>query len=290
MTEEKVNRLRDLGFGWIVSDKQEWLAEPLEDGKRKRGRPRKTAQQKMLDQMEREAIKAEFVTGGGGGESSNNKQPGGTPKPIRQKWLGMLEQLRRYKEANGTIEIGSEETEEELVALRQWVKNQRNMHIRWRQGHDVGMTQEKSDLLKEVGMEFPPAWEDMYVKIVQYKAQNGNIDISPDYDPILSAWMARQNEVLGRHLQGKSTRLNDDQAMRLLALGFQGGRASAAAKGGASVTGKTVASRDFDTRWNEMLLRLKDYKVSGELSPFCHGEYICLNRFISLPLLFLCFI
>lgn len=113
-------------------------------------------------------------------------------------------------------------------------------------------------------MDFPPSWEDMYIKIVQYKAQNGDIDISPDYDPILAAWMARQNEVLGRHLQGKSTRLNDDQAMRLLSLGFQGGRGGSAAKGGGSVSvsGKTVASRDFDARWSEMLLRLRDYKVS----------------------------
>ena len=83
-------------------------------------------------------------------------------------------------------------------------------------------------MLKEVGMDFPPAWEDMYVKIVQYKAANdGSIDIATDYDPILAAWMQRQNEVLGRHLQGKSTRLTDDQAMRLLALGFQGGRGGA---------------------------------------------------------------
>ena len=37
----------------------------------------------------------------------------------------------------------------------------------------MGMTQEKSDMLKELGMQFPPAWEGMYVKIVQYKAQHG---------------------------------------------------------------------------------------------------------------------
>merc|ERR1712127_158377 len=105
----------------------------------------------------------------------------------------------------------------------------------------------------------------MYVKIVQYKAQNnGSIEITADYDPILAAWMARQNEVLGRHLQGKSTRLSDDQAMRLLALGFQGGRGGAAAVSGidgkVNVTGKTVASRDFDVRWNEMYQQLREWK------------------------------
>ena len=43
---------------------------------------------------------------------------------------------------------------EELIA-RTWCKNQKNMHIRWRQGHDMGMTQEKSDMLKELGMRSP---------------------------------------------------------------------------------------------------------------------------------------
>ena len=104
-------------------------------------------------------------------------------------------------------------------------------------------------MLKELGMQFPPAWEGMYVKIVQGPAWC--IEISTDYDPFLAAWMARQNEVPGRHLSGKSTRLSDDQAMRLLGLGFQGGCGSAAALAANSdgkkvnVTGKTVANQDF---------------------------------------------
>lgn len=258
MTEEKVKRLKEVGFGWIVSDKKRWLAEDpptmaSPNGKRKRGRPRKTAASKLEELEAAAAIKEEeeaFIR----------------PKnrPIRPKWLAMLQKIQEYKEVHGTMEVSNDETDEDLVVLRQWCKNQRNMHIRWRQGHDVGMTQEKADLLKEVGMEFPPSWEDMYVKIVQFKAQNnGSMEITQDYDPMLAAWMARQNEVLGRHLQGKSTRLSDDQAMRLLALGFQGGRGGTAAAGGGSVsvTGKSVASRDFDARWNDMLLRLRDYKT-----------------------------
>ena len=112
-------------------------------------------------------------------------------------------------------------------------------------------------------MEFAPSWEDMYAKVVQHKAQNGgSIDgITSDRDPILAAWMARQNDVLGRHLQGKSTRLSDEQAMRLLSLGLLGGGRGSSANATAAVAGKTVASRDFDARWNEMWLKLKDYKV-----------------------------
>jgi hypothetical protein len=108
-------------------------------------------------------------------------------------------------------------------------------------------------------MEFAPSWGDFYARILQHKAMNN--DSLDGLDPILAAWMARQNEVLGRHLQGKSTRLSDEQAMRLLSLGFQDGGRRSSNTTVALSTGKSAASRDFDARWNEMWLKLKEYKV-----------------------------
>ena len=127
-------------------------------------------------------------------------------------------------------------------------------------------------MLKELGMEFAPSWEDMYAKISHYKSTHGTIDgITSDDDPLLAAWMARQNDVLGRHLVGKSTRLTDDQALQLMSLGFQGGRNSVStiltgSDGKArirevSVTGRAVASMIFDERWDEMWHELKKYKI-----------------------------
>ena len=136
MTEEKVNRLKEAGFTWIVTDKKKWLAEEpasTPTGKRKRGRPRKTAAMRLAEMEASPESKP-----GARGESKN--------RPIRPKWLGMLNQLKEYRAQHGTIEISSEETDEELSELRQWCKNQKNMHIRWRQGHDVGMTLEKADV------------------------------------------------------------------------------------------------------------------------------------------------
>ena len=334
MTEDKVNRLSAAGFAWIAGDRAAWLAEggdaggsasgaAAAAGKKKRGRPRKTARMRLEEDLEAAAVARggmmatmmSYPAGGVEGEGGEGEDAS-PPRPIRPKWLASYEKLKEYRDAHGTIEIGPDETDEELSNLRLWLKNQRNMHVRWRQGHDVGMTKEKEDvsfsvgggravyvfvvffcyirsmdsslvpscvspppspspppslppppkMLKELGMEFAPSWEDMYAKVVQHKAQNGgSIDgITSESDPILAAWMARQNDVLGRHLQGKSTRLSDDQAMRLLSSGFQGGgRGSFASSATAAVAGKTVASRDFDARWNEMWLKLKDYKVSS---------------------------
>jgi len=109
-------------------------------------------------------------------------------------------------------------------------------------------------MLKDIGVDFSPAWEDMYNKIVQYKAQNGDINITTD--PILAAWMAYQGKCLSRYLQGESTTLNCSQAERLLEWGLQ------AEWNG--VVGKDVASMDFNAKWNakwnEMWSRLRDYK------------------------------
>ena len=130
-------------------------------------------------------------------------------------------------------------------------------------------------------MKFPPAWEDMYAKALQYKAQNGNSinGISKSNDAILAAWIARQDEIVCRHLQGKGTRLTDDQAIKLLALGVNGGRGAAAAGGGGGggalllggvgsggsgkvlAMGKSEASLDFEQRWNAMFSKLKEFKV-----------------------------
>ena len=140
MTEEKVNRLKDVGFAWIVEDKKVWLAEGdppadrahIRDGSshRKRGRPRKI-----------EDNAAATTAAMADGQTNSTKM-----RPIRPKWLAMLQVLREYKEQHGTCEIPRAETSERLVAARQWAKNQKNLHLRWRQGQEVGMTQEKADV------------------------------------------------------------------------------------------------------------------------------------------------
>ena len=82
-------------------------------------------------------------------------------RPIRPKWLATYEKLKEYKVLHGTIEplysdtnntaIGSvaednNNNNEEFIHLKSWVKNQRNMQARWKQGYDTGMTKEKEDV------------------------------------------------------------------------------------------------------------------------------------------------
>lgn len=137
MTEEKVNRLKAAGFAWVYADKKAWLEEDAtasgEGGSgKKRGRPRKTAQMKMREDLAAAVAATAAINL--------------TPKPIRLKWLTTYQKLKEYKERTGSIDIPEDETDEELATLRLWCKNQKNSHSRWKQGYDVGMTQEKANV------------------------------------------------------------------------------------------------------------------------------------------------
>ena len=72
-------------------------------------------------------------------------------------------------------------------------------------------------------------------------------------DAVLAKWVAKQNETLSRHLQGKGTRLSEEQVMKLMGLGMAGGKRSL-------IVQELDSQRD--ERWNEMYLKLQAYKVS----------------------------
>ena len=203
MTSTKVYRLKEAGFDWIDDDREKWLNE----GTKKRGRPRKTE----VSPDYRKKQKRNEV------EERKNR-------PIRQKWLDMFDSLKQYKSTHGTVIIPEDDNSDEHKELKQWVKAQQSNYVRWREGADVGMTQEKANLLTDLGMEFAPSWDEMFARVVAYKSQHGHINITSEEDAPLTSWMAKQNHVLGRHLNGMTTRLKKEQVSRLMNVGFEGGR------------------------------------------------------------------
>lgn len=234
MTAEKVQKLKDLGFEWIFSDKLKMLQEGYQVVRTgKRGRPRKIRPSEDEDSDDEE----------------------GGKHPIRQKWLDMFERLKTYKAQSGSCDVPKDATDESLVELRTWCANQKSRYSAMSRNRPQGMTEQKIELLTGIGFVFPPRFEEMYDKLVVYKRMHGHINISEEEDPIMFDWIRKQNEVLGRHMHCKPTRMKDEQAVRLMSIGFLGGR-------GKGPLGKSaVANFEFDTKWNEMLLQLRDFKV-----------------------------
>jgi hypothetical protein len=116
-----------------------------------------------------------------------------------------------------------------------------------------GMTSKKIELLKSIGFAFPANWNIMYSKLVAFKKEHGHTRVTPQDDEALAKWLVSQNEVLGRHLQGKGTRLSEDQVMKLMSIGLVGGRRSIEVQ---------ESDSQRDDKWNEMFLKLRAYKVS----------------------------
>ena len=243
MTIEKVNRLKEAGFDWIVEDKKKWLSEETASGKRKRGRPPKS------EASSEEEIKRL--------KKKQRKEEERKSRPIRQKWLDMLESLTQYKATHGTVDIPEDNNSEEHKELKLWLKAQQSNYIRWKAGADVGMSQEKADLLTALGMEFAPSWDEMFAQVVAYKSQHGHIKITSEENDALASWMLKQNHVLGRHLMGMTTRLKKEQISRLMNVGFEGGRTKFVS-GDLRVDGTLAV--DFDAKWHEMFGQLQEYK------------------------------
>eukprot|EP00804_Cyclotella_cryptica_P005021 CCRYP_020359-RA/>CCRYP_020359-RA protein AED:0.10 eAED:0.10 QI:236/1/1/1/0.85/0.75/8/252/634 len=259
MTNEKVKMLSDLGFSWIAGDKKRMLEAGMSVRTGKRGRPRKVNPVGENDD-------AQTISG------------------IHQKWMGMYEKLKAYAQQHGTTHIPKDTTDEELIQLRLWCSTQKSRYAMLQKGTtSKGMSQEKIDLLQSIGFSFPPNWNEMYAKLVAFKKEHGHLRVTPAEDAALAQWLVRQNEVLGRHLQGKSTRLSDEQVMKFLSLGVVGGR---------NVVAAQEVDVERDEKWNEMLLKLRAYKAEHghcnvptslctELSNWVASQRRMYNKLIS---------
>lgn len=230
MTGEKINMLQEIGFAWIQEDKLKFLessSSPATTGKK--GRPKKVHADKMEDDEDDEPA-------------------------IRQKWMEMYEKLKSHVEQHGTTDISKDTEDDELMALRTWCSTQRSRYSMLQKGQsNNGMTSKKIELLQSIGFAFPANWNVMYSKLVAFKKEHGHTRATPQDDEALAKWLVSQNEVLGRHLQGKSTRLSEDQVMKLMSIGLVGGRRSIEVQ---------ESDSQRDDKWNEMFLKLRAYKVS----------------------------
>ena len=233
MTDEKVKILSELGFTWIQEDKRNFIDGGVASIKTgKRGRPRKVRVEEVDD------------------DDDDEKSPA-----IRQKWMEMYEKLKTHVEQHGTTDIPKDTEDEELLELRNWCSAQKSRYsVMQKGGSGKGMTSKKIEMLKSIGFNFPPRWDVMFNKLVAYKKENGHTRVTQQDDPALAKWVASQSEVLGRHLQGKGTRLSEEQVMKLMGLGLQGGRRSIEVQ---------ELDSQRDAKWNEMYLKLVAYKVSG---------------------------
>ena len=170
----------------------------------------------------------------------------------QQKWLDMLEKLRHYKEEHGDCQIPRQgkDGDPEKEKLRLWCQEQYRGYDRLRQGKKDagGMTEEKAQMLINIGFEFALTWEYSYAKLCKYRDQFGTIYV-PSNHPVLGEWFRKQKDQLCLHIHKKPCCLSVDQIKKLEALGFN------------TTPGLKVMDSEFEERkWNEHMEELRLYK------------------------------
>lgn len=111
----------------------------------------------------------------GGGEGIMNMQivPLERVKEVNY-WAGMLEQLRAYKEATGTLSFPPRRGHSDHTRLRDWVEAQRRSH------HNKTLEEGRVRELRNLGLEFDP-WNVVFAKLRKFKREAGTVRLPKDY-------------------------------------------------------------------------------------------------------------
>ncbi len=141
---------------------------------------------------------------------------------IADTWEKMFEELKQYKTTHGNCDVPTNRPPYKRLAS--WINQQ---HIIW-QALQEGQrkarrhTLSRMKQLEEIGIDFGEAgshearWEENFVALQQYKAQNGdcNVPSQSEDHPNLAAWVSNQRTRM------KAGKLPEHQIARLTELGF----------------------------------------------------------------------
>jgi len=95
-------------------------------------------------------------------------------------WMDRFQEIKAYKEKNGTFKVPSS-----LPELKGWVQNQKNAHLQNR------LKPERRRLLESIGFEWVKHEFDRHLDELKiFKEKNGHTNVDPSTD--LGAWLQRQ--------------------------------------------------------------------------------------------------
>lgn len=144
----------------------------------------------------------------------------------------MYKELEKHKEESGSVEVPAYDCNQNQGAkgiFWSWCRGQIAKHRRYAQGHDgTGLTDEKIEKLRRIGLEMGPSYDEMYDRLVAYKSERGTLDVEKEAvgggededNGLLRAWAKEQRKFLARHFLGEAVPLSHERVQRLVSLGF----------------------------------------------------------------------
>jgi superfamily II DNA or RNA helicase len=170
-----------------------------------------------------------------------------------EKWAERIEQLKQFREQHGHCDLSEDEE------LKSWAQMQRSSQAEGK------LDPERKSQLDALGFPWTGnlvrKWDEMYDRLKQYHAENGNSDVPDSWkqDPKLARWLGTQRQ------RRKKSQMTADEILQLDSLG---------------VTWKSRDRGTWEDRFQD-LLKFKEinghcnvtfsYKETAKLGPFVNS-------------------
>ncbi|GFH61991.1 hypothetical protein CTEN210_18467 [Chaetoceros tenuissimus] len=263
MTQEREEKLESLDFEWVLRSKDTWnkrLAE-LKEFKAQYGHcnvPREYEQNKALGNWVHNQRQKYSLLSKGTKSSMTQEQVKKLESisfewtPIEDIWHRRLQELTAYQAQHGHCNVPN--IYEPNRALGNWVQNQRQQRQLWVKGSPSYMTQERVEMLENIGFEWSPSkdiWDVRFQELELFKAQHKHCNVPWQYEPnkAIFTWVCNQRTQYRLMCEGAHSNMTRERVEKLESIGFEWSRSK-----------KSIACTKKYT-WDERLGQLKRFKA-----------------------------
>mmetsp|Transcript_34344 Transcript_34344/g.82135 ORF Transcript_34344/g.82135 Transcript_34344/m.82135 type:complete len:330 (-) Transcript_34344:24-1013(-) len=147
-------------------------------------------------------------------------------KSAEEKWNGMLERLRGYKNRNGgSMSFPSDPSSmtPEEREVKNWATEQRREYKRLRLGQESKLTAQRMRLLNMLGFDLNPAservpWATRIEQLRSFVAEHGHCHVPKGHE--IFSFVSRMRTTYKQKAEGKKNSLTDERVNQLNELGF----------------------------------------------------------------------
>jgi len=175
--------------------------------------------------------------------------PSKEKRGIYKKWYDNRDYLKAYMDAHeGSWDISKDDKEN--AKLKSWLDNQQTEYKKFMNGQESSMTQEKLQLLKDIGFEFTYIpFDERFEQLRAFKQEHGHVDV-PATHAELGKWMQSiRRQCKSFADTAESTRdIDAKRFAQLTAIGVDPNR-------------KLVKNEEEEAqKWDEMFAKLEEFK------------------------------
>ncbi|GFH61990.1 hypothetical protein CTEN210_18466 [Chaetoceros tenuissimus] len=235
ITQERVEKLENIGFSWVVlrsNDTWNESLKKLKEFKAQNGHcnvPQGYEANKALGKWV-SAQRQSYILKSKGLQSWLTEERveklnniGFVWAPKKDTWHKRLEQLKEFKAKHGHCNVPQGYKSNKSLAI--WLEHQRFQHKLMSKGAHSNMTEYRVEKLESIGILWNPnvdIWNDRYKQVKEFKAKNGHCNVPREYaqNKTLGSWVHRQRTEYSLMKKGLQSKMTEDRVEKLENIGF----------------------------------------------------------------------